>query len=93
MTLRTSLIVIAALLVTKADGADLNKEIEQAARTLNAAYAARDVNAIRDGTTTDHVSITSHYQFFSQAEQLKSLHEYNISSYEIKGLKAFPLTL
>ncbi len=86
------LIVLGSLLVVAEGRADVGKEVEKAKQVLQAAYNSRDVNVIQQGTTTDHLSITPLYQYFSQADQLKTLSDVKFSSYEMKGLQVIPLT-
>ena len=86
------LIVVGSLLVLAEGRADVRKEVEKAKQVLQAAYDSGDANGIRQGTTTYHLSITTLYQFFSQADQLKALSDNRISSYEMKGLQVIPLT-
>ncbi len=92
MATRTFLIVGSFLFVSAAGGVELGKEVKQAKRTLNAAFTVKDLNEIRQGTTAEHLAITSSYQFFSQADQLKSLHESKISSYKMNRMQTVPLT-
>ncbi len=87
------LIVLGSLLVVAEGRADVRKEVEKAKQVLQAAYNSRDANVIKQRTTADHLSITTHYQFFSQADQLKTLSDYKkVSSYERAGLQVIPLT-
>ena len=92
MATRTLLIVSSVLLVSAAGGVESGKEVKQAKRTLTAAFTAKDLKGVRQGTTAKHLSITSSYQFFSQADQLKSLHEFKISSYKTNRMQTIPLT-
>ena len=59
---------------------------------LQTAYDSGDADGIRQGTTPDHLSITTLYQFVSQADQLKALSDRETSSYEMKGLQVISLT-
>ncbi len=86
------LIVLGSLLVVAEGRADVRKEVEKAKQVLQAAYNSRDANVIKQRTTADHLSITTRYQFFSQADQLKALPDYKFSSYKIAGLQVIPLT-
>ncbi len=92
MKLQIILIVLSSLLVVAEGRADVSKEVEKAKQVLQAAYNSRDVNVIQQGTTTDHLSITPLYQYFSQADQLKTLSDVKFSSYEMKGLQVISLT-
>ncbi len=86
------LIVLGSLLVVAEGRADVRKEVEKAKQVLQAAFKSRDANVIRQRTTADHLSIETRYQFFSQADQLATLSDYKISSYEVAGLQLIPLT-
>ncbi len=90
------LIVLGTLLVVAEGRADVRKdvrkEVEKAKQVLQAAFKSRDANVIRQRTTADHLSITTLYQFLSQADQLKALSDYKFSSYKIAGLQVIPLT-
>ncbi len=87
------LIVLGSLLVVAEGRADdVREEVEKAKQVLQAAYNSGDADGIRQGTTIYHLSITTLYQFVSQADQLKALSDNKISSYEMKGLQVIPLT-
>ena len=86
------LILLGSLLLVAEGRADVRKEVEKAKQVLQAAYNSRDANVIQQRTTADHLSIETRYQFFSQADQLKALRDYNISSYETTDLQVIPLT-
>ncbi len=86
------LIVVGSLLALAQARADVPTEVEAAKRVLQAAYNSGDADGIRQGTTIYHLSITTLYQFVSQADQLKALSDNKISSYEMKGLQVIPLT-
>ncbi len=86
------LIVLGSLLVVAEGSADVREEVENAKQVLRAAFDSGDANVIEQRTTADHLAITSGYQFFSQADQLATLSDYKISSYEVAGLQLIPLT-
>ena len=86
------LIVLGSLLVVAEGGADVGEEVENAKQALQAAYNSRDANVIEQRTTADHLAITTGFQFFSQADQLTALSDFNLSSYEVAGLQVIPLT-
>ena len=86
------LIVVGSLLALAQARADVPTEVEKAKQVLQAAYNSGDADGIRQGTTIYHLSITTLYQFVSQADQLKALSDNKISSYEMKGLQVIPLT-
>ena len=92
MARKMILIVVGSFLVLSGGRADECNEVEEAKQVLQAAYDSGDATGIRQGTTTDHLSITALYQFFSQADQLKALSDHKISSYEMNGLQVIPLT-
>ncbi len=90
---RQIILILLGILLLVAEGrADVRKEVEKAKQVLQAAYNSRDVNVIQQGTTTDHLSITPLYQYFSQADQLKTLSDVKFSSYEMKDLQVIPIT-
>ena len=86
------LIVLGSLWLVAEGRADVQEEVEKAKQVLQAAYNSRDANVIQQRTTADHLSISTRYQFFSQADQLKALSDYNFLSYETAGLQVIPLT-
>ena len=86
------LIVVGSLLALAQARADVPTEVEEAKQVLQAAYNSGDADGVRQGTTIYHLSITTLYQFVSQADQLKALSDNKISSYEMKGLQVIPLT-
>ena len=92
MTRLIILIVLGSLLVVAEGRADVRKEVVKAKQVLQAAFKSRDADVIRQRTTADHLSISTLYQFFSQADQLKALSDYKFSSYKIVGLQVIPLT-
>ncbi len=92
MARKMILIVVGSLLVLSGGRADERNEVEEAKQVLQAAYNSGDADGIRQGTTIYHLSITTLYQFFSQADQLKALSDHKISSYEMNGLQVIPLT-
>ncbi len=92
MAFRTFLIPLVALGLMGQRDAEVDKGVEMANTLLKAAFNTRDLEGIRKGTTSDHLSITTLYQLFSQADQLKTLSDVKFSSYEMKDLQVIPLT-
>ena len=92
MALRTFLIPLVAIGLMGQPDADVGKGVEEANTLLKAAYNTRDVEGIRKGTTSDHLSITTLYQLFSQADQLTVVRDSKISSYERSDVRAIQLT-
>ena len=86
------LILLAGLLFVPEGRADIRKDVKSAKQVLEAAFKSGDASIIRQRTTADHLSITTRFQFFSQADQLKALSEYRLSSYEMAGLQVNVLT-
>ena len=86
------LVVLGSLLIVAEARADLSEEVENARQVLRAAFNSGDTEVIEQRTTTDHLAITTGFQFFSQADQLTTLSDYNLSSYEVAGLQVIPLT-
>lgn len=68
------------------------KEVVAAKKTLEAAFGSGNVEAIRSGTTTDHIAIAPHWESFSQAEQLSKLLDLKVESYEMRDLSTTQLT-
>ena len=86
------LIVLGSLLVLAEVRADVGEEVKNARQVLRAAFDSGDTKVIEQRTTADHLAITTGFQFFSQADQLTTLSDYNLSSYEVAGLQVIPLT-
>ncbi len=86
------LIVLGSLLVVAGGRADVREEVENAKQVLRAAFDSGDARVVEQRTTADHLAITTGYQFFSQADQLTTLSDYKVSSYEVAGLQVIPLT-
>ncbi len=86
------LIVLGSLLVVAEGRADVREEVENAKQVLRAAFDSGDAKVVEQRTTADHLAITTGFQFFSQADQLRSLSDYHLSSYEAAGLQVIPLT-
>ncbi len=91
---RQIILIVLGILLVVAEGRadDVREEVEKAKQVLQAAYNSRDANAIQQRTTADHLSITTLYKFFSQADQLKALPDCKFSSYKMGDLQVIPLT-
>ena len=87
-----TLLAIGSLLFLAQNSFGTNEEVVKAKKALEASYDSADAKGIREGTTADHVAIATHYQCFTQAEQLKSLPDLKIDSYEITELRTIPVT-
>ncbi len=70
----------------------MREEVENARQVLQTAYNSGDAKVIEQRTTVDHLAITTGFQFFSQADQLTALSDFNLTSYEVAGLQVIPLT-
>lgn len=69
-----------------------NKEVIAAKETLEAAFNSGNIQGIRSGTTTDHIAIAPHWELFSQAEQLATIPDLKVQSYEMYAMKTMQLT-
>lgn len=69
-----------------------NKEVVAAKEALEAAYGSSDIEGIRNGTTTDHIAIAPHWEFFTQAQQLAKMPKLRIESYEMHDMRTAQLT-
>jgi Domain of unknown function (DUF4440) len=69
-----------------------DEEVVAAKESLEAAYGSGNVEGIRSGTTTDHIAIAPHWEFFSQAQQLAALSDLKVQSYEMHDMKTMQLT-
>ncbi len=92
MARQVILILLGSLLFVAEGRADVREEVENARQVLRAAFDSGDAKVIEQRTTADHLAITTGFQFFSQADQLRTLSDYHLSSYEAAGLQVIPLT-
>ena len=92
MARQVILILLGSLLFVAEGRADVREEVENARQVLRAAFDSGDAKVIEQRTTADHLAITTGFQFFSQADQLRTLSDYRLSSYEAAGLQVIPLT-
>ncbi len=91
MIVHTTLLVTCSLLAASGKS-DVSKEVEKAVRMQEAAFQKKDITYIRQHTTANHVSVTPYLQCYSQANLLKAVPNFKITSHTIKDVRVIPVT-
>ena len=73
------------------DDAQVREAVKKAKIALETAFDTGDREGVQRGITDHGISISTHWQFFSRAAQVKSLDDYKVTSYKMSQFKVLPI--